>query len=118
MRRLKAYATQSDAEEALMFQMMASGTLMPQREYRFHPSRRWRFDFAFPVHKVAVEVEGGIWTNGRHVRPAGFEDDCEKYNAAASLGWTVYRVTPSMVKSGVAIRMIEAALNRVERLGI
>jgi len=59
--------------------------------------RDWRFDFAWPSVKVAVECEGGIWNRGRHTRALGYTGDCEKYNAAAALGWTVIRVTSSML---------------------
>src|SRR5260363_408002 len=48
----------------------------PQREYRFDAMRRWKFDFAWPNWKIAVECEGGIWTQGRHTRALGFEADC------------------------------------------
>lgn len=30
-------------------------------EYRFHPSRDWRFDFAIPSRRVAIEVESGAF---------------------------------------------------------
>jgi very-short-patch-repair endonuclease len=60
-------------------------------EHRFHPERRWRFDIAWPDLKVAVEVEGGVFVRGRHNRPTGFINDCEKYNAAAVMGWRVLR---------------------------
>jgi very-short-patch-repair endonuclease len=63
-------------------------------EYRFHPERRWRFDYALPEHKIAVEVEGGIWRVGRHNSPTGFINDMEKYNSATSLGWKLLRVQP------------------------
>lgn len=64
-----------------------------EREISFHPARRWRFDFAWPAARVAVEVEGGIWSAGpsRHLTGAGFIEDAEKYNAAAALGWCVQR---------------------------
>ena len=75
----------------------------PEREYRFHPERRWRFDFAWPKIKLAAEIEGGTWKNGRHNRHKGFEGDCEKYNEAAILGWTVLRFTTQQVKRGYAI---------------
>ena len=71
------------------------GIPAPEREYRFHPPRRWRFDFAWPAHKVAVEIEGithygkGI---GRHQSADGFVKDCEKYEAALLDGWWVYRI--------------------------
>lgn len=63
-------------------------------EYRFHPVRKWRFDYAVPSLMVALEVEGGCWVGGRHTRGAGFKADMEKYNTAATLGWTVLRCTP------------------------
>lgn len=70
----------------------------PQREHRFHPTRKWRFDFAWPEQQTAVEIEGGVWTRGRHVSPKGFLADLEKYNAAASLGWSVLRFAADQVK--------------------
>lgn len=58
-------------------------------EYRFHPTRRWRFDFAIPSAKVAVEINGAIWTRGRHARGSGLVKEYEKMRAAAILGWRV-----------------------------
>lgn len=57
------------------------------REYQFHPTRRWRFDFASPSLMVAVEIEG----RGRHQTVAGVRSDCDKYNTAAAMGWRVFR---------------------------
>lgn len=65
----------------------------PEPEHRFHSVRKWRFDFAWIDSKVAVELEGGIATGGRHTRPGGYQGDCEKYNAAVSLGWRILRYT-------------------------
>ena len=65
-------------------------------EYRFHSIRKWRFDFAIPDKKIALEIEGGIWTEGRHNRPVGYTNDCEKYNVATMLGWRVFRFTSLM----------------------
>lgn len=83
-----------------------------QREYQFHPKRRWKFDFAWPHLRIAVEIEGGTYTNGRHVRPEGFRRDCEKYNAAALLGWQVYRGDVKMVKNNILLDTVQAALNQ------
>ncbi|MDV5862010.1 hypothetical protein QM298_14095 [Pseudomonas mendocina] len=80
--------------------------LEPVREHRFHPVRRWRFDLAFPEIKLAVEVEGGLYVGGRHSRGQGYENDLEKYGEAQRLGWTVYRCSPRMVRSGAAIELI------------
>lgn len=71
-------------------------------EYRFHPTRKWRFDFAWPEQRLACEVEGGVWSGGRHTRGKGFSNDCEKYNEAAVDGWTVIRVTAEQIESGQA----------------
>ena len=70
-----------------------------ETEYRFHPVRRWRFDVAFPEQKVAIELEGGTWMRGRHVRGKGFEEDCAKYNSALILGWRVLRFTTGMLET-------------------
>jgi len=99
----------SAPEAELELQMRAVG-LHPAIEHRFDETRRWRFDAAFPSERVAVEIEGAVWTQGRHTRGSGFVADLSKYNAAALAGWCVLRVTPQMVKSGEALRLIEAAL--------
>ena len=70
----------------------------PEREYQFCETRRFRFDFAWPICKVAVEMEGGVWSRGRHVRGRGFIKDCEKYNLATLLGWRILRFTGDMLK--------------------
>lgn len=66
------------------------------REHEFHPERRWRFDFAAPCARVALEIEGGVWTRGRHSRGAGMIGDMRKYNAATAKGWKIIRCTPQM----------------------
>ena len=84
----------------------------PQREYRFAPGRRYAFDFAWPESRVALEIEGGTYTNGRHVRGSGYRHDCEKYNLAASLGWRVFRATSDMLRDDLPalVAMIAGAL--------
>ena len=72
--------------------------------------KNWRFDFAWPERKLAVEVEGGHWMQGRHVRGQGFENDCEKYNEAALLGWRVLRVTSTHIDDWRAVVWIKRAL--------
>lgn len=80
-------------------------------EYRFHPTRRWRFDWAWPKVLVAVEYEGLLNTpKSRHTTVQGFSNDCEKYNAAALLGWRVIRITALHVKDGIAFDWITEAL--------
>jgi len=64
-------------------------------ENKFHPKRDWKSDLAIPSIMIAIELEGGVWTRGRHTRGQGYIDDCTKYNACAVLGWTVLRYTHS-----------------------
>lgn len=66
----------------------------PVAEHRFHTKRRWRFDFAWPDSLIALEIEGGVWSHGRHVRGKGYKSDLEKYSTAAVMGWAVIRVVP------------------------
>lgn len=84
--------------------------LLSHKEYKFHPTRKWRFDFAWPEKLIAVEVEGGIYTYGRHTRASGFEKDLEKYAEAVSLGWRVLRVGDKMILSGKALEYVKKLL--------
>jgi very-short-patch-repair endonuclease len=83
------------------------------REYRFDIQRRWRFDFAWPSQKLAVEIEGGVWSRGRHTRGAGYVADLEKYNAATLLGWQVLRYDVTLIESGLALHQVGRALGLV-----
>ena len=85
------------------------------REYKFHPTRRWRFDYAWPDTMVAFEKEGGTWNLSRHTTGRGYAADCEKYSEAAILGWAVIRATTDMINNGMAIQMVERAIRNNER---
>jgi hypothetical protein len=100
----------SELEQSLFWAILADGLPEPERECRFHPVRRWRFDMAWPEYRVACEVEGGTWSTGRHVRGRGFERDCTKYNEAALAGWLVVRVTGAHIDRGRALVWIRRAL--------
>lgn len=112
----------------------AYGLPQPVPEFRFHASRLWRLDFAWPSvcvtiregHKcsgktcrmspmVALEIEGGVFTQGRHSRGAGMVKDMEKYNAAVLLGWKVLRCTPRDVESGSIAALLKQVLSDAER---
>jgi very-short-patch-repair endonuclease len=86
----------------------------PVLEHRFHPERKWRFDFAWPHLMVAVEIDGGTWTGGRHTRGTGYEADCEKINEATALGWKVFRFTSSQVQRGEAALFIAEKVFQVK----
>jgi very-short-patch-repair endonuclease len=83
-----------------------------QTEYRFHAIRRWKFDVAWPGYKVAVELEGGIWTRGRHTRGKGYRRDMEKYNAAAKTGWAVLRYCANDIRES-PVQVIEAVASAI-----
>lgn len=82
-----------------------------EKEWKFHPVRKWRFDYAFPDFKVALEVEGGVFTGGRHTRSLGFMKDIEKYNTAAVLGWIVVRTVPDELYTGKTLTMLKLLID-------
>ncbi|MCS7240890.1 MAG: endonuclease domain-containing protein [Candidatus Bipolaricaulota bacterium] len=88
----------SSLEEDFLFALRVFGLPAPVREHRFHPKRRWQFDFAWPEAKVYVEIEGGTFSGGRHVRPLAYSRDCEKYNHATLAGWAGLRFTTDMLR--------------------
>jgi very-short-patch-repair endonuclease len=96
--------------DALAWQCEAAGLPAPEREVRFHATRRWRFDLLWRAKRIAIEVDGGVFLGGRHTRGVGYTKDCEKLNEALLLGFRVLRVTPGQVQSGQALAWIERAL--------
>lgn len=84
-----------------------------ETEYKFHPDRKWRFDYAIIQAKIAIEVHGGVYTQGRHTRGKGFENDREKINTATILGWRVLEVTPEQIRNGKAIEFLSKLMETV-----
>ena len=80
-------------------------------EYRFHPDRKWRIDFALPQFKLAIEYEGIFSTKSRHTSTSGYLGDIEKYNELALMGWTLLRFTAKHVQNGMAYDHIKRALS-------
>jgi len=110
--KVKIPRAPSVGEETLALHLKTDGILF-SREWKFHPTRKWKFDFVVGKN-IAIEVEGGSWSGGSHNRGKRFEDDCEKYNTAVLFGWRVFRFTTNMVKSGIAIDVIHRALQVTE----
>ena len=128
----------SEWERYLETVIIQAGLAMPELEYRFHPTRKWRFDMAYPDEMLAIEIEGGIYgravrcnncgqqvmkhtkggrmvivrEGGRHNTGKGIEKDAEKYNEAALLGWKVLRFTSDMIQDGRAIETICKAFGK------
>ena len=95
----------SAAEDAFALLVRAADLPTPEREYKFAGAigRRWRSDFAWPDAMLLVEIEGGVYSGGRHVRGAGYTKDCVKYNSAAMLGWRLLRFTPGMLDDAQSV---------------
>lgn len=93
--------------EAILSQHLRTLKIEFEQEFKFHPTRKWRADFHLKDKKILVEVEGGIWSNGRHTRGKGYLADLDKYNAATMMGYQVIRFSTEQVKSGSAIEQIE-----------
>lgn len=81
------------------------------KEHRFHPIRKWRFDYAIPEFKIAIEIDGGVWTQGRHTRPQGYLNDMEKFNVAAAMGWVVLKFTPDSQLTAATLNIIRETIN-------
>jgi len=114
---LEAAARRTRWEMHYLRDVTAIGIPAPEREFRFHPTRQWRFDFAWPASLFAVEVEGlvprfgrdGEERQGRHQTIQGAQGDLEKYAEAVLLGWRILRVSQKDVESGRARLWTERA---------
>lgn len=98
--------SKSDLEQLLAFQLKAIG-LPFIREHRFHPTRKWRFDFANAERRLAVEVQGGLWQKGGHTSGQGVTRDIQKHNEALRLGWMILYATRETIESGEFLRLVE-----------
>ena len=104
--RVKTHQSESIGESILANQLRVLKIGFEQ-EYKFHPKRKWRADFHIVGKNILVEVEGGVWSGGRHTRGKGYIGDMEKYNAAVVMGYQVLRFSTDQVKSGLAVQQIE-----------
>jgi len=114
MPRRPVIKKKQDLGAIFLLGVMAIKLPVPVKEHRFTSKRMWRFDFAWPELMVAVEIEGGTAIMGRHVRPAGYRADCQKYNEATLLGWKVIRGDSKMVKDGTLLQFAERAIQQLK----
>lgn len=89
---------------------LASGLPEPVPEYQFAPPRLWRMDFAWVEQRLCLEIQGGLFTQGRHTRGAALLREYEKLNAACCKGWRVLLATPEQVSNGAILATVVAAL--------
>lgn len=99
------------SQTAFIKVLKANNIPLPIIEYQFHPTRKWRFDYYWQQNRFALEVEGGVWTGGRHTRGTGFLKDMEKYNSATIMGFRIIRTVPDDLTSDTTIRMIKQLIN-------
>lgn len=104
--RLRIRSSGSRLEARFLRLWEAVGGPPLERELRFHPTRRWRADFAHAPSRVLFEIDGGVFSNGRHTRGAGFVADCEKHFAAWVLGWSVVRLTSSQLTTDTVEQIV------------
>ena len=98
--RTKRNAVQLSSDPVAVIQRALESMLKVEclREYKFLHDRRFRFDLAIPKHMIAIEYEGGIFTNGAHTRGKHYTSDCKKYNLATMNGWKLLRYTTEDTK--------------------
>ena len=106
-------------------QIKLNGLPKPVPEFKFHPTRKWRADWAWPEEKLIVEMEGGIFGNCRRMQKSGWHqsisgmlDDKNKYNEMNMLGYSLLRFIPSEIKDGTAVRMIKLWFEMHKRFGV
>lgn len=110
--RQALHAAGSDLERTFAFHLRAHRITGWVQEYPFATEclRNWRLDFAWVDLRMAVEIEGGTKGFGRHNQPAGFEEDCLKYNEGTIRGWRIIRLTSDMVTDGRGIDVVKRAV--------
>jgi hypothetical protein len=101
---------ESELEMMLLTRLEAASLPLGQGQYRFFPGHQYRWDRCWVAQMVAVEVQGGVWSNGAHSRGSGVQRDCLKLSIGAALGWRVLPVTREMIESGRAVELIAQAL--------
>jgi hypothetical protein len=89
----------------------ASGVPMPVMEHQFCQGRKWRFDYAWPLFKVALEQDGGVWRKGGGAHTGvGHIRDIEKGNQAVRLGWRVLHIVPENLCRLETVELVKESL--------
>ena len=83
------------------------------REHRFSMQRKWRLDYYHGPSRIGIELDGGVWSGGRHTRGSGFLKDCEKLNAATAEGIRVFRLGTGMVTQAHLLPIIKATKEKL-----
>lgn len=112
LRRPRKKRPPVDLAETLHRQLLLAGITGFQREYQFHPTRRWRLDLAATDIRLGVECEGvgARGKPGRHQLTQHLHANTEKHSALAAMGWRLVRVTGRQIQTGHALAWVQAAL--------
>lgn len=102
-----------NVRERAIAAILTENNIKFEEQYKFHPDRKFRFDFAIPERKIAVEYEGGTWGKSRHTTGAGYARDVEKYRLALLLGWKVLRYTVQDIEKGAGYQGIVNDINNL-----
>lgn len=103
----------AQTELDLAHQLISAGIRGFEREYEFHPERKWRLDFAWPEERLAVEIDGGV-----HRIKGRFSGDVVKHNELNLMGWVLLRFEPGHVRNGHALDLIQSALAKRRKDGM
>lgn len=109
---------QQESEREFAFQVRAHRLPAPEQQHHWarDAGRQFRADFAWPSHRLLVEVQGGIWMpsgRGAHSGGAAIKLDIERAQYAVLLGWWRLPVTTDQVRNGEAIDLTRRALLRL-----
>jgi hypothetical protein len=88
-------------------------------EFRFYQTRKWRSDYKVWFDggmSCLIEIEGGVYVQGRHSRGAGMEKDMVKYNEAQLLGYPVFRFSTRQILHGDAREFLRRWKERMSLL--
>jgi len=94
--------------------LLEAGLPRPEPQYKFayaELGRKWAADFCWVEQRLIVEIQGGVWSGGRHTSGSGYTKDCEKLNMAQELGYRVLYYTPQMIKANPG-----GVINQIKRL--
>jgi hypothetical protein len=100
----------TDYETWLANQLVAHGMPQPALQFMWLDDRQYRADLAYPP--LLIEIDGAA-----HRIKGRFMDDILKSQAALLNGYYLLRVATSQVRDGNAVKVVQAALERVQAYG-
>jgi len=109
----KKKVKKTDHRELAIAAILKENKIGFEPQYKFHPTRKFRFDFALVKEKIAIEYEGGTWGKSRHTSGKGYANDVVKYRLAVLLGWKLLRYTVQDIEKGAGYQGIITDINNL-----